>query len=415
LASMTIALAPDLEVLRPLGQGSMATVLLARDPKLKRLVAVKLLRPELASDPVACARFEREAQAAAGVRHRNVTSIYRIGRAGKIPYIEMEYIRGRTLADLLAGNGPLEPDQTRKILRAVADALSTAHRCGVVHRDIRPANVLLEDESERVVLMDFGIAALLETGMQAGQRLTATGIRLGDPLRMSPEQLLGHPIGPATDVYGLGLLGFELLTGQPPRPPTASWNEPVSTKKAGKSDGDDPLSIPGRCPDSLANLVRRCLAVKPAHRPQLGELVDRLSDNSSTTSPDVTSGGKSIAPGFQEFLAEIRERKVARVGIAYIVFAFAFLQAVDLLLPALPWGNHDIWYRTIVAVSLCGFPVALVLGWLFDFTRQGIQRAPDATKGPARSRVRRLILPMVTLSVCILAAVAVWYFLFGLP
>jgi serine/threonine protein kinase len=355
------ALAPDLEVTRLLGKGAMARVLLAREPALKRLVAVKVLREELAEDEVARARFEREAQAAAGIRHPNVTAVYRVGRAGNLPYIAMEHIEGRTLADLLKSGGPVDPPEARRILASVAHALSSAHEKGIVHRDVRPGNVMVEEGTGRVVLMDFGIAALLETGSEQAARLTATGIRLGDPVHMSPEQLRGDPVTAGSDVYCLGVLGHELLTGAPP----------------GRSADGELKERLGETDPELARMIGRSLQPAPEHRPAARDVAQALS-----RAPESGSGGPGKEdpvdrPILQEFLREVRQRKVGRVAVAYVAAAFFFLQGVDLLLRALPTGNPEAWYRGIVAFTLAGFPVALVLSWLFDITAEGIRRAPE--------------------------------------
>jgi len=397
---MRSLLAPDLEVMRPLGQGSVARVLLAREPALKRLVAVKILREDLAADEVARARFEREAQAAAGVRHPNVTAVYRVGRIEDLPYIVMEYVEGRTLAELLVASGPLEPPEARRILSSVAHALAAAHRQGVVHRDLRPGNILIEEEGGRVVLMDFGIAALLETGSKEVARLTATGVRLGDPLRMSPEQIQGEPVTTRSDVYGLGVVGYEILTGKPPRPVLTadpSGSRPDLTDHIARAD-------PG-----LVRIIQGCLQPLPNHRPSADEAAQALVR--ADPQADLQEAPSDL-PVLHEFLEEVRRRKVGRVAIAYIAAGFFFLQGVDLLVRALPTGNPDAWYRAIVALTVGGFPVALVLSWLFDLTSEGIQRAQADDSGSPDGRARRLVLPVTALAVSILAAVGAWMLIF---
>src|SRR5687767_2169327 len=195
----------------------MGRVYLARDPALRRLVAVKVLRDELAAGDVARRRFEREAQSAARISHPNVTTIYRTGKLpDDVPFIVMEYIDGRTLADLLAAKGAFDVTETRRVIVSVASALAAAHRKGIVHRHVQASNVMVENETARVVLMDFGIAALLQTGTEQDPKLTMSGERLGDTLRMSPEQKRGEPVTQQSDVFCLGVLAYEMLTGSVP-------------------------------------------------------------------------------------------------------------------------------------------------------------------------------------------------------
>lgn len=421
LGRLQALLQPELEVVRALGRGSVGRVLLAREPALRRLVAVKVLREELAGDEVARARFEREAQAAAGIRHPNVTAVYRVGRAEGIPYIVMEHIEGRTIADLLRAGGPVDATEARRILTSVAHALAAAHRKGVVHRDVRTGNVMIEEETGRVVLMDFGIAALLETGSEPVARLTATGVRLGDPLRMSPEQIQGEPVTAQSDVYGLGVLAYEILTGAPPPlprnvgPPSGAESRTARVRPGGSSGAPETSLAPDALerlrPASdpeLVDVVRRCLSPTPEHRPRAADVAHALMRAPSPAAHPTEEEPLVDIPVLHEFLREVKRRKVGRVAIAYVAVAFVFLQAVDLLARAAPAGSTETWYRAIVAVTLAGFPMALVLSWLFDITSEGIRRAPHAESGTAGTRRRRLILPLVALAVSVLAAIGAW-------
>jgi serine/threonine-protein kinase len=210
-------LAPDFEVKRLIGTGSKASVYLAREAALKRLVAIKVLKPQLAADETARKRFEREAQSAAQISHPNVAKIYTVGRLeGDVPYLVMEYIDGRTLEEALKATGLLPVKDARRVIRDLAGALEAAHGKRIIHRDVRPANVLVENETKRVVLTDFGIAAILESGGSDVTRLTMEGQLLGEMRYMSPEQLQGERATEQADLYSLGILGFELLTGESP-------------------------------------------------------------------------------------------------------------------------------------------------------------------------------------------------------
>ena len=211
------ALGPDFEVKQRLGRGSMATVYLVREKELGRLVAVKVLLPERARDETARRRFEREAKAAASLSHPNVVQVFRFGRLpDETPYLVMRFVKGRTMEDRLAAEGRLASELAQEVLLGIVSALAAAHAQGIVHRDVRPANVLWDEERKHALLADFGIAALLVTSGEDVTRLTQTGQMLGDPRYLSPEQLLDKDLTELADMYALGVLGYELYTGEGP-------------------------------------------------------------------------------------------------------------------------------------------------------------------------------------------------------
>ncbi|HLZ70933.1 MAG TPA: serine/threonine-protein kinase [Dehalococcoidia bacterium] len=196
-------------ILGTLGKGGFATVYRARDQALEREVAIKVLLPHLAEDPEIRQRFVAEARGIARLRHPNIATIYDVGEADGLPFFTMELIEGPTLARLLLG-GPLPPAQVVALIRSLASAIDYLHRAGLVHRDIKPANIMLE-AGGRVVLMDFGIARAIDQTTH-----TRTGTSLGTPEYMSPEQVRGERVGPASDIYALGVLTYNLLAGKPP-------------------------------------------------------------------------------------------------------------------------------------------------------------------------------------------------------
>lgn len=411
--TLEAALAPEFEVLRPLGEGAMGTVFLARETELRRLVAIKVPRPELARDPVIRGRFEREARAAARLRHTGIAAIHRIARLHDgTPYLVIDYVDGRSLDDLLQAEGPLPQPLAMKALAQVADALAEAHAHGVVHRDIRPGNLIWEAGAERAVLTDFGIAGILETGSEVVTRLTRPGEVLGDPAYRSPEQLLGEALTPAADVYGWGLLAFEILSGQ--RPFTATTAEEQATAHLRQP----PRSLMDACPDAdprLADLVDRCLAKQPRHRPAakaLARTLARIRGERRAHSPamGLLATGAAGLPAFTGFLAELRRRRVWNVAIGYAAGAFVLLQGAGLILQGLP--VPDWAYPLVVAMTLAGFPVALVLAWMYDLTAAGIRRA-EAT-ATAASGALRWILPTLGLLLSLaLAALIGWWVLGG--
>ena len=195
---------------RTLGVGGMGAVFLAEEVGLEREVAIKVLPPKLAEDPSVVARFQREAKTAARLDHAHIIPIYRVESEGGLHYFVMKYVAGRPLDALIAARGPLPVPEAIRILSESAAALEHAHRKGVVHRDIKPANILL-DQEERVLLADFGIAKALATTSE----LTNTGVVIGTPYYMSPEQALGTPVDGRSDQYSLAVVGYRILTGEP--------------------------------------------------------------------------------------------------------------------------------------------------------------------------------------------------------
>jgi serine/threonine-protein kinase len=196
---------------RPLGGGGMAKVYLAHDEVLDRDVAIKLLREQYADDEEFVERFKREAQSAAALTHPNIVSIFDRGRSeGGDYYIAMEYVPGGTLKERLVRDGALSPGVAAGVAEQIADALAAAHEKGVVHRDIKPQNVLVTRSGD-VKVTDFGIARAASSSV-----VTATSVVLGTAGYMSPEQARGEPVGPASDLYSLGVVLYEMLTGNLP-------------------------------------------------------------------------------------------------------------------------------------------------------------------------------------------------------
>lgn len=401
----SVQLPAHLEMIRLLGAGSMARVYLARNRTLKRLEAIKVLRPELAADTTARQRFEREAQAAARLSHEGVTTVYSVGRlANGAPFIEMEYVDGRNLADVIRSRRSFSVDEARDLLAQIAAALAAAHEQNVVHRDVKPANVLIDNQTERACLTDFGVAAILASGSEAVTRLTRVDERFGDPRYMSPEQLRGEELTGQTDVYSLGIIGYEMLTGQGP------FDDPEIGNMAGAHLRRPPPSVADRraeVPAALADLLQRCLSKRPEHRPRAKDLAAQLAGEIAT---DHASGDAGPPGALQEFLGELRRRKVYRTAAAYGALVFLVLQAADLLLPALP--DSELLYRYTVIVCLAGFPVAVALSWLFDWRQGRIVRADDETSPLARTatRAQRLVLKVVGLglSIAVAVSIAIW-------
>lgn len=204
-------LADRYEVVRRVGTGGMADVYLARDTQLERQVALKILHSQYATDQSFIDRFRREAHAAANLQHPNVVQIYDWGREDDYHFIVMEFIEGRVLKDVIASEAPMEPREATRIAGDVLAALSYAHRAGLVHRDVKPGNVLLDTETDDVHVTDFGIARA-----STGDTMTQTGTILGTAYYLSPEQAQGLPLDARSDLYSLGVVLYEMVSGRRP-------------------------------------------------------------------------------------------------------------------------------------------------------------------------------------------------------
>ena len=248
------------ELLRHIARGGMADVYLARDELLDRQVALKVLFPEFANDPNFVERFRREAQAAANLNHPNIVGIYDWGQERGTYYIVMEFVEGRSIADVLRSTGPLHPDRAAEIAVDVAAALGTAHAAGLVHRDVKLGNILISDSGE-VKVADFGIATALAANTETN--LTQAGSVMGTATYFSPEQAQGKHLDGRSDLYSLGVVMYEMLTGVPPfvadTPVAVAYKHvqerPVPPSEAGASIAQ-----------SLEAITLKLLAKNPANR-----------------------------------------------------------------------------------------------------------------------------------------------------
>jgi hypothetical protein len=270
--ALQAALGARVLLIRTIGEGGMGRVYLARDPQLKRFVAVKVLVQTQATDAESHARFQREAQSIAAISHPNVVQIFGIGELpdGR-PYFIMQYVAGGSMAERLAKSGPLPVDVAETVIGDVAAALAAAHRRGIVHRDVKPANVLWDEDGDRATVSDFGIATLQPTeDTENDVRITGSGMAVGSPAYMSPEQILTEPVTVKSDIYALGLLGYELLTARGPYHGT----KPSDVVAAHLRDTPRRLSETRTdIPETLQELLLRCLSKDPEDRPTAEEVM----------------------------------------------------------------------------------------------------------------------------------------------
>ncbi len=257
-------------LIAPLGEGGMATIWRAVDEQLDREVAVKLLRPQFSSDAGFAARFKQEARSAGGLSHPNIVSVYDYGTDGADgeQYIVMELVEGRDLSALLHDRGALSIDDAVRVAIGVAGALEVAHRKGIVHRDVKPGNILITDAGD-VKVTDFGIArAVSEASM------TVTGTTLGSVHYFSPEQARGDEVTGASDVYALAIVLFEMLTAR--RPFEADSAAAVALKRLNE-DAPTPTAIGHPLPAGLESILMRALSREPSDRfPDAGAFAEAL-------------------------------------------------------------------------------------------------------------------------------------------
>jgi serine/threonine protein kinase len=274
---------------RKLGHGGMGIVYLATEVRLERQVALKVIRAELAGDESFRARFRSESRTAASVEHPNVVTVFGAGERDGLLYVSMRFVPGRDLGHLVAADGALSPDDAAALIAQVADGLDAVHAAGLVHRDVKPHNVIVGEEDD-AYLTDFGLAK----AMASSSGLTATGQVIGTVDYMAPEQIEGSRVDARTDVYALGGVLFHAITGRVP------FDERESTAKMYAHVNEPPPSTGGRRASVLDPVIRRAMAKDPADRylsaGDLGRAAVAASRGEAVTEPEHVVGAGEAAP-----------------------------------------------------------------------------------------------------------------------
>jgi serine/threonine protein kinase len=284
------ALKDEYELEKELGRGGMAIVYKARDKSLEREVAIKVLPFSLSFDAEFVERFQREARTAAKLEHPNIIPIYRVGKSGRVIYFVMKFLRGKPLSSVIEARGALPVPEIKRVLIEAARALGYAHKHGIVHRDIKPDNIMF-DELGQAIVTDFGIAKA-----QSGARLTGTGMSIGTPHYMSPEQARAQTLDGRSDVYSLGVVGYQCLTGHVPFDGEDSFS--IGYKHIMEELPTPPLETPEQ--RELFGVVQRMMAKKAEERFQTAEEVAAALEGSggvaSALSADVATRPTEAVP-----------------------------------------------------------------------------------------------------------------------
>lgn len=352
----------DYTILSRLGRGGMAQVFLAEQTSLARLVALKILKPELATDPSYISRFKNEARAAAALVHSNIVQIFEVGEVDGWHYIAQEYVAGMNLSQYLRRNGPVTALMAVNVMTQIAAALKKARAFGVVHRDIKPENIMLSTDGE-VKVADFGLARL-SLGKQRTD-LTQIGITMGTPLYMSPEQIEGGDVDHRADLYSFGVTGYHMLTGQPP----FRGDNPISVAIQHAKEQAVPIeTLRPDLPKNLIRIVERLMAKRPADRyQQASEVLDALR----TVDVEATAGD------WEDLLKQLRQSGSSAVDVMGLAEGqLAATRRLELLMQGPKWIDRIKWGGGLVAAAflmvLLGMVVASVASppSLLDQVRQ---------------------------------------------
>ena len=343
------------QLLRVLGQGGMGAVYQARDQELGRIIALKVIRPELAGNPSILQRFKQELILSRNVTHKNVVRIYDMGEADGTKFITMEYVEGEDLRTMLARDGKVAPQKSVEIVQQICRALDAAHAEGVIHRDLKPQNVMLEPQG-RVVVMDFGLARSLEA-----PGMTQTGTLVGTLEYMSPEQAMGAELDQRSDLFAVGLIFFELLTGKVPyKADTGIATLMKRTHERAIPASDVDIGVP----KSLSVIVAKCLEREPAQRFQSAQDVLRQLDawqGNPSISPSVLAKMSPTAPSRSS--VQISLNLPSQRGWVWV----ASILALIAIFFAIPFTRHLVFHPNSQVAS--------------QSLTQQVEGIPDPSKG----------------------------------
>jgi len=367
------------EIIEELGKGGMGNVYRVEDTKIKEEVALKLIKPEIAADKKTINRFRNELKFARKIRHKNVCQMFDLGEEKGTHYITMEYIPGEDLKSMIKMSGQIAVGKTIKIAKQVAEGLNEAHQLGIVHRDLKPNNVMIDKEGNAHI-MDFGIARSLET-----EGVTEAGVMIGTPEYMSPEQVEGEEVDQRSDIYSLGVMLYEMLTGQVP----FAGKTPISVAMKQKSETPkNPREINAQIPEGLSLMILRCMEKEKERRYQNEEEILSELNRIEKEIPTRERVIERRKPSFQSFLNTLKERKMLETLAAFIGGGVIILEIVHWILIDhyhFPEESLDITIVTLICALIC------TLIWRFF---KGVER-----------KARKIKAELIMISVVILATV----------
>jgi serine/threonine-protein kinase len=402
-----VALDGRYRIVEEIGRGGTSVVFRAEDLRHHRHVAVKVLHPEVTAE-LGRERFLREIDFVASLAHPHILPLYDSGEMDGLLFYVSPLLEGETLRDRLARdrNRMLPVDEALRIGGEILDALAYAHAHGVLHRDIKPANILMADH--HAYISDFGVARALEEG--GGKRLTATGIVVGTPSYMSPEQASGKPLDHRSDLYAAACVIYEMLCGEPP---FASRTAQVAMTRRLTEDPGSLLPARPSVSPGVDAVIRKSLSRLPVDRyasaEEMAAALRRGTEDAAAGAPESRPATVGPRQGRLTFWEELRRRKVWSAGVMYSGAAWAAIGAADILQGQI--GIDDVAMRSLIFLALAGLPVVLLLAWAFEIAPEEGVRKTGAWKVASDSDGRGWPLLSTSAKVflaVVLAAFAVW-------
>ncbi len=298
------------EIKSVLGYGGMSMVYKARHTLMDRTVAIKILHPDYTKEPTSLQRFQLESKAAASLTHQNVVTVYDFGCYNGQAFFVMDCLEGKSLAQTIEESGPIGYERAVNLFKQVCDGLEAAHRKGIIHRDLKPGNLIIiphDDGSELVKIVDFGIAKMMPRAGEQALNLTQTGEVFGSPVFMSPEQCLGKPLDPRSDIYALGCVLYEALTGSPPLI-GENFLETLNKHVGEKPKPFSTIAPEKKIPPQLEEVIFKCLEKNPDDRFQtVGELRDAL--------PNYGPGRVKSSGGQSQTATQARTKQIITISL----------------------------------------------------------------------------------------------------